>query len=73
MGASVPLLSQRPPVGRVSRPELEARYFAAYLAELSSEPGSAERLSLKRRTKRLHRLLKAVQQREEFTQALLRG
>ena len=72
MGASVPDVSQRPECGRVKLAELEGRWWAAFFAELSSEPGSRERAALKRRTKRLHRLLRAVQECE-FSQALLRG
>ncbi len=48
----------------MKRLELEARYFAAYLAELSAEPFTAERVALKRRTQRLHRLLRATQTRK---------
>ena len=72
MGARLPDVSRCPECGRVKLAELEGRWWAAYLAELSSEPGSPEREALKRRTQRLHRLLRAIQSREA-AEAMLRG
>ena len=63
MGARVPDVPHCPERGRVTLAELEGRWWAAFFAELGSEPGSPERLALKRRTQRLGCLLNAARAR----------
>lgn len=49
-------------------PDLQARYIQALLNELGEELGSEERATLKLRTDRLGRMMRALRAREDVQQ-----